>query len=109
MNVAVKSLNNISVLPRFITHPLEAINLTWIIIFASLIIFSALGVVCIQSMNRQLTNKLQTLQVENFDLHNIRSQLLLEKSTLASATRIQTIAQKQLAMVIPKIHTIILE
>jgi len=108
MNFAVKTSNHFTIFSRGFAKPLTAKNHTIIIALTVALLISAFGVICIQNINRQLTNKLQTLQTENINLRNQWSQLLLEKSTWAAATRIEQIAQSKLNMIMPKTRQILI-
>ena len=107
MNVAIKTLNRIAVLPRSFMQPLVAKSYMLISILAVTLLLTSFGIICIQNINRQLTNTLQILQTENINLRNNRSQLLLEESTWTADTRIQQIAQQKLSMVPPKNQSIL--
>jgi cell division protein FtsL len=107
VNVAIKTLNRIAVLPRSFIQPLVAKSYMLISILAITLLLTSFGIICIQNINRQLTNTLQTLQTENINLRNNRSQLLLEESTWTTDTRIQQIAQQKLSMVLPKTQNIL--
>ncbi|MGD9108030.1 MAG: cell division protein FtsL [Gammaproteobacteria bacterium] len=108
MNFAVKASNRITILPHGLIKLLAIKNYSIIVVLTVALLISSFGVICIQNVNRQLTNKLQTLQTENINLRNQWSQLLLEKSTWAAATRIEQIAQQKLNMTMPKTQRILM-
>lgn len=108
MNFAVKTSSRITILPRSFIRPLVIKNHTVIIALTVALLISSFGVICVQNINRQLTNKLQVLQTENINLRNQWSQLLLEKSAWAAATRIEQIAQNKLNMITPKTQRILM-
>jgi cell division protein FtsL len=107
MNVAVKTLNRIAILPRIFIRPLAARSYFSIVVLAITLLLTSFGIICVQNINRQLTNNLQTLQMTNINLHNQWSQLLLEQSTWTAATRIEQIAQHNLKMITPKTQHIL--
>ncbi|MGD9152359.1 MAG: cell division protein FtsL [Gammaproteobacteria bacterium] len=116
MNFAVKTSNRITILPRSfikrLSHLCENLlavkNYTITIVLTVALLISSFGVICVQNINRQLTNKLQILQTENINLRNQWSQLLLEKSTWDTATRIEQIARHKLNMTMPKTQQILI-
>lgn len=65
------------------------------------VLASAMAVVYIKNFNRHLFGELQS-QVQTRDELQVEwGQLLLEQNTWAAASRVQTIAEKQLGMAIP--------
>jgi cell division protein FtsL len=107
MNVAVKTLSRITILPRILIKPLAARSYFSIVVLAVILLLTSFGIICVQNINRQLTNNLQTLQMANVNLHNQWSQLLLEQSTWTAATRIEQIARHNLKMITPKTQHIL--
>lgn len=71
------------------------------ILLLIVVLASALTVVYIKSLNRQLFIELQALQQTRDQLHVEWGQLLLEQNTWAAPARIQAVAQQQFNMVIP--------
>lgn len=108
MNFAVKTSNRISILPHGLIKLLAIKNYSIIVVLTVALLISSFGVICVQNVNRQLTNKLQILQTENVNLRNQWSQLLLEKSTWDTATRIEQIARHKLNMTMPKTQQILI-
>jgi cell division protein FtsL len=102
MNVAVKTITRINILPHIFIQPISIKKHALTIGLAIAILLTAIGIICVQNSNRQLMSELQTLQDNNANLHNKWSQLLLEESTWTSAIRIEQIAHKKLGMQIPK-------
>ena len=72
------------------------------------VLFSALSVVYVKDLNRQLFCKLQSLKQQRDELQVQKNQLLLEENTWASSTRVQTIAHDRLGMVLPAAKDVIL-
>jgi cell division protein FtsL len=65
------------------------------------VLASALAVVYVKALDRNLFSDLQTLQQTRDDLRVAAGQLLLEQNTWAAPARVQAIAQQQLGMVVP--------
>ena len=107
MNVNVKTLRRITILPRMFIQPLAARSYFSTVVLAVILLLTSFGIICVQNVNRQLTNNLQTLQMTNINLHNQWSQLLLEQSAWTAATRIEQIARHNLKMITPKTQNIL--
>ncbi|MDQ8039153.1 MAG: cell division protein FtsL [Rickettsiella sp.] len=69
---------------------------------------SALSVVYVKALQRNLYSELQAREQERDDLKTEWSQLLLEENTWAAPVRIQTLAQQKLGMEVPQSKAIIL-
>lgn len=65
------------------------------------VLASALAVVYVEDLDRQLFSQLQTLKQQRDELHSQWGQLLLEQNTWAAPARVQAIAQQQLGMLLP--------
>lgn len=76
----------------------QSVGLILLIIAA---LASAVSVVYVKSLDRELFSDLQTLQQEHDDMRVAAGQLMLEQNTLAAPSRVQAIAQQQLGMVVP--------
>jgi len=72
------------------------------------VMMSAMGVVYLKDVNRQMFSELQTLQKSYHDVQVESSQLLLEERTWTSQSRIQQIAQNRLKMVVPQSPTVVI-
>jgi len=107
VNVNVKTLRRITILPRIFIRPLAARNYFSTVVLAVILLSTSFGIICVQNINRQLTNNLQTLQMTNVNLHNQWSQLLLEQSTWAADARIEQLARHNLKMITPKTQHIL--
>lgn len=83
---------------RVFTLSNQAIGLVLLVVA---LLASALAVVYVKDLNRQLFADLQNLQQTHENLHVAYGQLLLEQNTLAAPARVQAIAQQQLDMIIP--------
>ena len=62
---------------------------------------SALSIVYVKALERNLFSELQGLQQTRDNLRTEWGQLLLEQNTWAAPVRIQNIAQQQLGMIVP--------
>lgn len=72
-----------------------------LVLLVCAVFVSALQMVLLRHKNRMLFIELQTLQQQRDMLNVSFGQLLLEQSTLAQPNRIETIAIKQLDMIMP--------
>ena len=68
---------------------------------AALVMCSALGVVYAKYESRKLFVQVQELQKKRDEMNVEWGQLLLEQSTLASHSRVETLARTQLGMIMP--------
>ena len=108
MNAAAKALaeNSLSfdnIITKFFSK--KSLGTTLLIIA---VLFSALAIVYVRQLDRQLFMTLQTQQHARDNLHVEWSQLLLEQSAWGTQSRVQTVAQGQLDMTVPKQKNIIL-
>ena len=69
---------------------------------------SALSVIYVKALQRNLYSELQASQQERDSLKTAWSQLLLEENTWAAPVRIQTLAQQGLGMEIPQTKATVL-
>lgn len=65
------------------------------------VLASALAVVYVKTLQRDLFSELQSAQQTRDTLHTEWGQLLLEQNTWAAPVRVQALAQQQLAMIVP--------
>lgn len=72
------------------------------------VVFSGLGIIYFTHFQRLLYANYQQLLLEKNRLQIEQSQLLLERSTWMVQSRIQTIAETQLDMIIPEAKSIII-
>ncbi|OJA00422.1 cell division protein FtsL [Rickettsiella grylli] len=72
------------------------------------VLSSALSVIYIKAMQRNLYSQLQTAQQTYDQLKTEWSQLLLEENTWVAPVRIQNLAQQKLGMRIPEMKNTIL-
>jgi cell division protein FtsL len=66
-----------------------------------LVVFSAFGIVYVKDLNRRLSINLQQQQSQIQQAKVLSGKLLLEKSTVSRQSRVQTIAENDLGMVMP--------
>lgn len=74
---------------------------------ASLALISAVGVVYSVYVSRQMVNELQSLQRESERMQVQWGQLLLEKSTWGSYSRVEQTARTKLDMYLPSVQEIV--
>ncbi len=78
------------------------IKASWLTVFLSVsIVVSAFVLIYVKDLNRRLFIESQGLQQQHQHLVNQWGKLLLEQSTWSAQTRIQTVAQGNLGMVMP--------
>ncbi len=77
---------------------LRRVDVLLIVVLLVAIVGSALSVSFVAQKNRHMFNSLELLRKENMALHARWSRLLLERSTLASNIRIESVARKQLQL-----------
>jgi cell division protein FtsL len=108
MNAAARALaqSSLSVFnTRFLVLSTQTIG---IILLTIAVLASALTVVYVKDLDRQLFSQLQTLQQTRESLHTEWGQLLLEQNTWAAPARVQSIAEQQLGMVMPTTKDVVL-
>jgi len=76
--------------------------------FFFLLLFSALSMVYVTHLDRDMQARLQQTATEQDRLHVQRGQLLLEKSSLTMQARIETLAKDKLGMVAPEGKAVII-
>lgn len=69
---------------------------------AGLLVLSAVGVIYSSFVHRQIAHEWQAVKHEQQAMEEEYGRLLLEYSTLAAPSRIETIAREQLGMDLPK-------
>ncbi len=67
----------------------------------TLVIAASLAVIYVKHNNRMLYANLQRLHTEQGNLHEIWSQLLLERGTWTTDQRVENIAREELHLVMP--------
>lgn len=101
MNAAARALAGGTLAPagvRIITISSQTLGLILLVIA---VLASAVAVVYVKNLDRQLFGDLQSLRQARDSLHVQYGQFLLEQNTLATPARVQAIAQQQLGMSIP--------
>lgn len=79
-----------------------------LILLTLAVLSSALSLIYVKTVQRNLYSELQTTQQENDHLKTEWSQLLLEEKTWAAPERIQALAQQELTMHIPEMKDTVL-
>ncbi len=88
---------------------IEAIKSSWLTAFLVVsIIVSAFTLIYVKDLNRRLFIESQNLQAQHQQQTNQWGKLLLEQSTWSAQSRVQSIAQKNLQMVMPNAKNIVL-
>jgi cell division protein FtsL len=103
MNAAARALAGGNLAPagvRFRTITISS-QMLGLILLVVAVLASAVAVVYVKNLDRQLFGDLQSLKQTRSDLHMQNGQLLLEQNTLATPARVQAVAQQQLGMGIP--------
>jgi len=107
MNAAAKALAQSNwVDGRMFTFSLS--KHSWAVLLLMLaVLVSALAVIYVATLNRQLCSELQAQQQFHQNLQIERSQLLLEQSTFATQARVLHVAKEELQMVTPEVGHIV--
>lgn len=108
MNTAARFLSQSTISRTWIVSILlaKAQWSTFILIIAACI--SALSIVYVTNSTRCLNASLQQIVVEREQLHVKWSQLLLEKSTLITQSRVQQVASEKMDMIVPNNKSIVI-
>lgn len=101
MNIAINKLPTYSLPKVRIPAILLTKQFISVVILLLAIFVSALGVIYIQTKNRNLFGELQTLQKTRDGLDVEWGQLILEQNTWSAQARVGEIAQEELKMVVP--------
>ncbi|MCC5792481.1 MAG: cell division protein FtsL [Legionellaceae bacterium] len=101
MNAAAKVIQQSNVFAgRFLMLRWDAATrVLWLLI--AFVLLSALAVVYVTNENRLSFMELQQLEQQQHAMQLHHGQLMLEQASLATAERIQMIAQKKLGMFVP--------
>lgn len=108
MNAAARALAQGSLVGidgRSLTFSRQTIGMILLVIA---VLTSALAVVYVKALDRQMFSDLQALQQVHDDLHVQSGQLLLEQNTWAAPARVQVIAEQQLNMIEPTVKEVTL-
>ncbi len=101
MNAAARALAEGHLAPAGLRNLSLSSQMMGLILLVVAVLASAVAVVYVKNLDRQLFGDLQTLKQTRDSLHVEYGQLLLEQNTLATPARVQAIAQRQLGMSIP--------
>lgn len=85
-----------------------SLKMLGLILLTLAVLSSALSVIYIKTVQRNLYIQLQASQKANDNLKTEWSQLLLEENTWVAPVRIQTLAQQELGMRIPEMKNTVL-
>ncbi len=108
MNAAARALAEgafVHTSGRSFTFSIQTFGLVLLVIA---VLASALSVVYVKDLDRQLFSELQGLTQTRDTLHVEYGQLLLEQNTLGAPARVQAVAQQQLKMAIPATKDILI-
>lgn len=101
MNAAAKTLSQVWLFEgEYRDFSISKESFALILLFI-LVLASALSIVYVKNLERQLTSELQTIQRDANQLRVEWGQLLLEHTTWATPPRVQQIAQQELLMFVP--------
>lgn len=107
MNTAVRALASRGLTTW--TLPIELSRVHFFIFgLAMTVLISAFALVYVKDMNRRLINQMQTTQMNNVQLHNQWTQLLLTKSTLANQARVAVLAKQDFQMQMPAAGSVVM-
>jgi cell division protein FtsL len=108
MNAAARLVHqNVIAKHLVVTHLLNRRQFAAMIL-ALMVLFSALAIIYITQMTRDLHAAYQHNLLERDHLHIERGQLLLERSAGLMQSRIQQIAENKLGMMMPDHHSVII-
>ena len=108
MNAAARSLSQ-GVWFRGQMNEMTLSRTGWgVCVLLTLVLGSALSIVYVQNLQRFYCNERQEVQNQTVQLDLEWGKLLLEKSTLITPARVQSIAEVRLNMVVPEAHTVLL-
>ncbi len=106
MSVASKALPNIMNLNHSKLNSMFKRPMLLLLILGLSLLGSALAVIYVKQLDRQLFINTQVLEMQKDHLNTEWGQLLLEESTWSTQARIQAIAQQQLGMALPQQNAI---
>lgn len=108
MNAAARALTQssfIAVSGRSLTFSSQMFGMMLLIVA---VLASALSVVYVKNLNRQLFSELHMLKQTHEELRIESGRLSLEQNTWAASARVQALAQQQSSMVVPAPRDIVL-
>jgi len=101
MNAAARALAEGSLVSTASRQFILSSQVLGMILLVIAVLASAVAVVYVKNLDRQLFIELQTLKQTHDNIGVEYGQLLLEQNTWAAPARVQVIAQRQLGMGIP--------
>lgn len=108
MNVAARALTRGSLTWEHGQSWVISLKMLGLILLTLAVLSSALSVIYVKTLQRNLYSELQSSQQEYDNLKTEWSQLLLEENTWAAPVRIQALAQQELGMHIPEMKNTVL-
>jgi cell division protein FtsL len=108
MNVAARALTRSTLVWEQGQSWVVSLKMLGLILLTLAALSSALAVIYVKTVQRNLYSELQTSQQEFDRLKTEWSQLLLEENTWIAPVRIQALAQQQLGMRIPEMKSTVL-
>jgi cell division protein FtsL len=108
MNMAARALTQSSLTWEQGQSWVISLKLLGLILLTLAVLSSALSVIYVKTLQRNLYSELQSTQQEYDSLNSEWSQLLLEENTWVAPVRIQALAQQELGMRIPEMKNTVL-
>ena len=108
MNTAARSLNQSVVTPKKLLQFIASRSQWAFFVLLLAVIISALSVIYMTNNTRQLNSQLQHQQIVEQQLNTQWGQLLLEKGSWQSQSRVAEIATASLNMVVPSVKQYVL-
>jgi cell division protein FtsL len=108
MNIAARALTQNSLTWEQKQSWVISLKMLGLILLTLAVLASALSVIYIKTVQRNLYSQLQASQQDCDNLKTEWSQLLLEENTWVAPVRIQALAQRELGMRIPEMKNTIL-
>lgn len=102
MNAAAKHMAQQHVWEGRLTAFVISPRIVALLLLISMVLASAVAIVYQRGEYRTSVSHLQGLQAHQYDLQLEHKQLLIERSTWASPTRVEHIAKQRLNMVMPR-------
>ncbi|MGC1854141.1 MAG: cell division protein FtsL [Candidatus Aquirickettsiella sp.] len=108
MNMAARALTQNSLTWERGQSWIISLKMLGLVLLTLAVLSSALSVIYIKTMQRNLYSQLQASQQDYDGLKTEWSQLLLEENTWVAPVRIQSLAQQELGMRIPEMKNTVL-
>lgn len=108
MNMAARALTQNSFTWEQRQSWVISLKMLGLVLLTLAVLFSALSVIYIKTVQRNLYSQLQASRQDYDNLKTEWSQLLLEENTWVAPVRIQALAQQELGMRVPEMKNTIL-